>query len=104
VDSPLSRALIGSSESSLLVTLGDRHHLDGSMVIVGTRSPSVLVSGSCQACERLWAIHRDGVSKNESGCGRFTMMECQRMSLYRALSPCMDEGGVRPLRGCSNKD
>jgi len=24
---PLSSALIGSSESSLLVTLGDRHHL-----------------------------------------------------------------------------
>ena len=28
---PLSR--FGSSESSLLVTLGDRHHLDGSVVI-----------------------------------------------------------------------
>jgi len=23
------------------------------------------VGGSCQACERLWAIHRDGVSKNQ---------------------------------------
>ena len=34
---PLSRALFGSSESSLLVTLGDRHHLDGSVVIGGTK-------------------------------------------------------------------
>jgi len=23
------------------------------------------VGGSCQACERLWAIHRDRVSKNQ---------------------------------------
>jgi len=23
------------------------------------------VGGSCQACERLWAIHRDGVLKNQ---------------------------------------
>jgi len=23
------------------------------------------VGGSCQVCERLWAIHRDGVSKNQ---------------------------------------
>ena len=34
---PLSLALFGSSESSLLVTLGDRHHLDGSVVIKGTK-------------------------------------------------------------------
>jgi len=27
--------------------------------------PRVLMGGSCQACERFWAIHRDGVSKNE---------------------------------------
>ena len=35
---PLSSALFGSSESSLLVTLGDRHHLDGSVVIGGTKT------------------------------------------------------------------
>ena len=23
------------------------------------------MGGSCQACERLWAIHHDGVSKNQ---------------------------------------
>jgi len=23
------------------------------------------VGGSCQACERFWVIHRDGVSKNQ---------------------------------------
>ena len=23
------------------------------------------MGGSCQACERFWAIHRDGVSKNQ---------------------------------------
>ena len=28
----------GSSESSLLVSLGDRHHLDGSVVIRGTKT------------------------------------------------------------------
>jgi len=33
VHPPLSRALFESSESSLLVTLGDRHHLDGLVVI-----------------------------------------------------------------------
>jgi len=33
----LSSALFGSSESSLLVTLGDRHHLDSSVVIGGTK-------------------------------------------------------------------
>jgi len=38
VHPPLSRALFGSSESSLLVTLGDRHHLDGSVVIGGTKN------------------------------------------------------------------
>jgi len=38
VHPPLSSALIWSSESSLLVTLGDRHHLDGSMVIGGTKT------------------------------------------------------------------
>jgi len=37
VHPPLSSALFGSSESSLLVTLGDRHHLDGSVVIKGTK-------------------------------------------------------------------
>ena len=35
---PLSSALVGSSESSLLVTLGDHHHLDGSVVIGGTKT------------------------------------------------------------------
>ena len=34
---PLSRALFGSSESSLVVTLGDRHHLDGSVMIGDTK-------------------------------------------------------------------
>ena len=37
VHPPLSSALFGSSESSLFVTLGDRHHLDGSVVIGGTK-------------------------------------------------------------------
>ena len=35
--SPLSSALFESSESYLLVTLGDCHHLDGSVVIGGTK-------------------------------------------------------------------
>ena len=38
VHPPLSCALFGSSESSLLVTLGDRHHLDGSVVIGGMKT------------------------------------------------------------------
>ena len=38
VHPPLSSALFGSSESSLLVTLGDRHHLDDSVVIGGTKT------------------------------------------------------------------
>jgi len=43
VHSPLSSALFGSSESSLLVTIGDRHHLDGSVVIGGMKT----VRSSC---------------------------------------------------------
>jgi len=62
VHPPLSSALIGSSESSLLVTLGDRHHLDGSTVIGGTK----IAQSSCgwlgQACEQ--SCHSDRVSKN----------------------------------------
>ena len=38
VHPPLSSALFGSSESFLLVTLGDLHHLDGSVVIGGTKT------------------------------------------------------------------
>ena len=53
---PLSRALFGSSESSLLVTLSDRHHLDRPEFMWVARVD--LVSG-------FWAIHRDGVSKNQ---------------------------------------
>ena len=49
----------------MLVTLGDRHHLDGLMVI----GSSVIIRRACRwpnsSCERLWVIHRDGVSKNQ---------------------------------------
>jgi len=38
VHPPLSRVLFGSSKSSLLVSLGDRHRLDGSVVIGGTKT------------------------------------------------------------------
>ena len=51
VHPPLSRAMFGSCESSLLVTLGDRQHLDGSVVIGGTKtarsSCGFLVSNLC---------------------------------------------------------
>ena len=66
VHPPLSSALFGSSESSLLVTLGDRHHLDGSVVIVGTKT----------AREFLWVAR----VKLVSGFGRFTVTECRRIS------------------------
>jgi len=38
VHPPLSSTLFGSSESLLLVTLVDRHHLDGLVVIGGTKT------------------------------------------------------------------
>jgi len=38
VHPPLSGGLFGSSESSLLVTLCDRHHLDSLVVIGGTKT------------------------------------------------------------------
>jgi len=38
VHPPLPSALFGSSASSLLVTFDDRHHLDGSVVIGGTKT------------------------------------------------------------------
>jgi hypothetical protein len=49
----------------VLVTLGDRHHLDG-LVVIGSL---VIIRRACgwpnSSCERLWVIHRDGVSKNQ---------------------------------------
>ena len=50
----------------MLITLGDRHHLDGLVVIGGLGDhPVELV---------------DDPSHGVSGCGRFTAMECQRIS------------------------
>ena len=50
---------------SVLVTLGNRHHLDG-LVVIGSL---VIIRRACgwpnSSCERLWVIHRDGVSKNQ---------------------------------------
>ena len=46
----------------------------------------------------------DDPSHIVSGYGRFTMMECQRISPLRALDPCVDQGGATPLCGCSNED
>ena len=49
----------------MLVTLGDRHHLDG-LVVIGSL---VIIRRDCgwpnSSYERLWVIHRDGVSKNQ---------------------------------------
>ena len=49
----------------VLVTLSDRHHLDGLVVIESL----VIIRRACgwpnSSCERLWVIHRDGVSKNQ---------------------------------------
>ena len=66
VHPPLSSAFIGSSESSLLVTLGDRHHLDGLVVIGGTKT----AQSSCG-----WLV-----SSIVRGFGQFTMTECRRIS------------------------
>jgi len=62
VHPPLSRALFGSSESSLLVTLGDHHHLDGSVV---TGDMKITRSSCGWLVSSLWAIHHDGVSKSQ---------------------------------------
>ena len=54
--SPLSSALFWLSESSLLVTFGDRHHLDGLVVIGGTKT----VRSSCGwLVSSLWAVLGD---------------------------------------------
>jgi len=56
VHPPLSSALFGSSESSLLVTIGDRHHLDGLVVIGGTK----ITWCSCGwLVSTLWAVVGD---------------------------------------------
>ena len=56
VHPPLSRALFGSSESYLLVTLGDHHHLDGLVVIGGTKT----AQSSCGwLVSSLWAVLGD---------------------------------------------
>ena len=50
---------------SMLVTLGDRHHLDG-LVMIGSL---VIIQRACgwpnSSCEQLWVIHSDGVLKNQ---------------------------------------
>ena len=47
------------------------------------------MGGSCQACERLWAIHCDGVLTKQP---------------VESLGPCADQWGARPLRGRSNEN
>ena len=50
----------------MLDTLGDRHHLDGLVVIWSSVIiREELVGDPTQDCERLWVIRRDGVSKNQ---------------------------------------
>ena len=56
VHPPLSSALIRLSESSLLVTLGDRHHLDGSVVFGGTKT---VWSSRGWLVSSLWAVLGD---------------------------------------------
>jgi len=56
----LPSALIGSSESSLLVTLGDRHHLYGSVVIGGTKT----ARSSCELVSSLWAVLGDSLRRS----------------------------------------
>ena len=56
------------------------------------------MGGSCQACERFWAIHRDGVSKNqpvESTCS----LQGPRGSktLARVLQRGLVESGDSPI-------
>ena len=66
VHPPLSSAMFGSSESSLLPTLGDRYHLDGSVVIGGTKT----ARSSCGwLVSSLWAVLGDSPRRGlvESG-------------------------------------
>jgi hypothetical protein len=74
---------------SMLVTLGDRYHLDG-LVVIGSL---VIIRRACgwlnSSCERLWVIHHDGVSKNQPVESTWSL---------RGLR------GATPLRGCSNEN
>ena len=63
--SPLLIRLVVVKWEFVLVTLGDRHHLDG-LVVIGSL---VIIRRACgwpnSSCERLWVIHRDEVSKKQ---------------------------------------
>ena len=50
----------------MLVTLGNRHHLDG-LVVIGELGdhPAKLVGDPTQVVSGMWVIHHDGVSKNQ---------------------------------------
>ena len=58
-------ALSGSSEGLVLVTLGVRQHLDGLVVFGGSDRQEIIGGSSPSSCDRLWAIHRAGVAKNQ---------------------------------------
>jgi hypothetical protein len=74
---------------SMLVTLGDRHHLDG-LVVIGSL---VIIRRACgwlnSSCERLWVIHHDEVSKNQPVESTWSLRRLR---------------GATPLRGCSNEN
>jgi len=91
VHPPLSSALIRSSESSLFVTLGDRHHLDGSVVIGGTKT----TQSSCGwlvSC--LWVVLGDSPRWSVEESARREHLDLARIKGSKALARVLQRGLV----------
>ena len=66
---PLSRALFESSESSLLITLGDHHHLDG-LVVIGRIDRATVYVSLAPDMEHPTGV--DPLAGNATRCYRYT--------------------------------
>ena len=56
------------------------------------------MGGSCQACERFWAIHRDGVSKNQPVESTWSLRGPRgSKTLARVLQRGLVESGDSPI-------
>jgi len=56
------------------------------------------VGGSCQACERFWAIHRDEVSKNQPVDSTWSLRGLRgSKTLARVLQRGLVESGDSPI-------
>jgi len=82
---------LGSSESSLLVTLGGRHHLDGLMVIGGTKTA---LSSYGWLVSSLWAVLGDSPQQSVEESTRREHLVLARTKGSKTLARVLQRGLV----------